>query len=83
MKLFIDSLDNFILVIPNRGNYSDNKKEYMKDILSEISMVDYYLERCLKKKYITQREVNKKTTELLKITKMVYGWIRENESRSK
>ena len=104
MKLFIDSLDNFILVIPNRDrilkdriynssynilynlyrcNYSDNKKEYMKDILSEISMVDYYLERCLKKKYITQREVNKKTTELLKITKMVYGWIRENESRSK
>lgn len=104
MKLFINSLDNVILVIPNRDrvlkermfntcydvleilyrcNYSENKNPYMKDILSKINMIDFYLERCLKKKYITVKEVDKKAGELLRITKMVYGWVRENESGSK
>ena len=103
MKLFINSLDNVIIIIPNRDrvlkdrlyntsydileslyrcNYSDNKKAYMKDILSSISMLDFYLERCYKNKYITKKMVDGKTNELLKITKMIYGWIR-SESRSK
>ena len=103
MKLFINSLDNIILVIPNRDrvlkdrlyntsydvleslyrcNYSDNKNLYMKDILSKINMIDFYLERCLKKKYVSKKEVNKKCNDLLIITKMIYGWIK-SESRSK
>ena len=103
MKLFINSLDNIILIIPNRdrvltnriynisydilynlyrSNYSDNKNPYMKDILSSISMLDFYLERCYKNKYINKKMLDSKTNELLKITKMVYGWIR-SESRIK
>lgn len=95
MKLFINSLDDMVSVIPNRDrvlkdkiyntsydilyylnltNYSRNK-EYISIILSNISMLDFYLERCLKKKYITSKVCEKKANELLRITKMVYGWL--------
>lgn len=95
MKLFINSLDDMVGVIPNRDrvlktrlyntsydilyylnltNYSRNK-EYISIILTNISMLDFYLERCLKKKYITSKVCEKKANELLRITKMVYGWL--------
>ena len=95
MKLFINSLDDMVSVIPNRDqiiktkiydtsydilyylnltNYSRNK-EYISIILTNISMLDFYLERCLKKKYITSKVCEKKANELLRMTKMVYGWL--------
>lgn len=95
MKLFINSLDDMVSVIPNRDriiktkiydtsydilyylnltNYNRNK-EYISIILTNISMLDFYLERCLKKKYITSKVCEKKANELLRITKMVYGWL--------
>ena len=98
MKLFINSLDDLIAVIPNRdrilkdrlyntcydilyylnlANAGENRKEYGKLILANISMLDFYLERCLKNKYITSRLCQRKSGELLKITKMVYGWLRD------
>ena len=72
-RLYNTSYD--ILYYLNLANY-DNKKEYSKIILSNISMLDFYLERCLKNKYITSRVCEKKCNELLRITKMVYGWIK-------
>lgn len=95
MKLFINSLDDMVSVIPNRDrvlkekiyntsydilyylnltNYNRNK-EYISIILTNISMLDFYLERCLKKKYITSKVCEKKANELLRITKMLYGWL--------
>lgn len=100
MKLFINSLDDMVSVIPNRDrvlkdriyntsydvlyylyltNSCDNKKEYGSIILSNISMLDFYLERCLKNKYITSKVCEMKCKELLRITKMIYGWLK-NES---
>lgn len=70
-----------ILYLVYRCNYnSDNKKEYYKDILSNISMLDFYLERCLKNKYINSKIYEKLSNNLLRITKMIYGWIK-NESK--
>ena len=76
-KIYNTSYD--ILYYLNLANYSNNK-EYINFILTNISMLDFYLERCLKKKYITSRACEKKARELLKITKMVYGWM-NNESK--
>lgn len=98
MKLFINSLDDMVSVIPNRdriikdrlyntsydilyylnlANYGNNKKEYDGIIFSNISMLDFYLERCLKNKYINSKMCERKSNELLKITKMIYGWLKK------
>lgn len=79
-KLIKDRLYNTsyeVLYLVYRCNYNSNKKEeYYKDILSNISMLDFYLERCLKNKYISSRSCEKLSKDLLKITKMTYGWIK-------
>jgi len=64
-----------ILYYLNMANNS-NKKEYGNIILSNISMVDFYLERCLKNKYTSVKNCEKKSNELIRITKMIYGWIK-------
>ena len=70
-----------ILYLVYKCNYnSNNKKEYYKDILSNISMLDFYLERCLKNKYMNTKTCEKLSNSLLRITKMIYGWIK-NESK--
>ena len=98
IKLFIYSIDNIVINIPNkdrvikerlyntsydilylvyRCNYkSENKNEYYKDILSNISMLDFYLERCQKNKYINNKVCEKLSNNLLIIMKMIYGWIK-------
>ena len=73
-RLYNTSYD--ILYYLNLANYSNNKKEYGSIILTNISMIDFYLERCLKNKYITSRLCEKKSNELIRITKMVYGWLK-------
>lgn len=84
-KILKDGLYNdsyMILYLVYRCNYnSNNKREYYKDILSNISMLDFYLERCLNNKYINSRTCEKLSNELLRITKMIYGWVK-SESRS-
>ena len=79
-KIIKDRLYNTsynILYLVYRCNYnSENKKEYYKDILSNISMIDFYIERCLKNKYINNKVCEKISKDLPKITKMIYGWIK-------
>ena len=83
-KLIKDRLYNTsydVLYLVYRCNYNNNNKEEdYKDMLSKISMLDFYLERCLKNKYISSKSCEKLSKDLLKITKMIYGWI-NNASR--
>ena len=70
-----------ILYLVYRCNYnSDNKKEYYKDILSNISMLDFYLERCLKNKYINSKICEKLSNNLLRKNKIIYNRIK-NENK--
>ena len=49
-------------------------------LLSKISMLDFYLERSYLNKYISEKVFQNKCNQLNRITKMIYGWIKENES---
>lgn len=51
-----------------------NDKSYIDIILSKISILDFYLEKSYKKKYINKKLLERKIYELTIITKMIYGW---------
>lgn len=51
-----------------------NNNEYIDIILSKISMLDFYLEKSYKRKYINKKVIERKVYELTLITKMIYGW---------
>ncbi len=78
-RLFNDSLD--ILYLIYKANYSKDRKNIQIKILSKISMLDFYLERSLKNKYISEKQCLKKSNQLFTITKMVHGWIKSDKSK--
>ena len=78
-RLFNDSLD--ILYLIYKANYSKDRLNIQIEILSKISMLDFYLERSLKNKYISEKQCLKKSNQLLTITKMVHGWIKSDKSK--
>lgn len=42
--------------------------------MSKISAMDFYIEICFDKSYISENIFNKITKDLLKLYKMIYGW---------
>ena len=76
-RLYNDSLD--ILYLIYLANNSKDRKNIQIKILSKISMLDFYLERSLKNKYISEKVCQKKCNELLTITKLVLGWIKSDK----
>lgn len=74
-RLHSDSLDILEFIYQaNIEENPENKKHYQNKILSKISMLDFYLEKSYKKKYISEKMCQKKSNELMKISKMVYQW---------
>ena len=60
-------------------NLITDKSDYQYQIISKLSMLDFYFEEALKKNYISERQCKNKCNELLAITKMVYGWIKNGK----
>lgn len=60
-------------------NFLENKKDNQMKILSKINMLDFYLERSYKLKYISEKQCLNKSNELLNITKMIYSWIKNDK----
>ena len=58
-----------------------NNNDYIDIILSKISMLDFYLEKSYKRKYINKKLLEKKVYELTTITKMIYGWKKYDRNR--
>ena len=65
-------LDNVI-----KANYEsdkEKKKDYQIIALAKVNLLDFFLERAYKLKYISEKQLNKKSNELVKINKMLYAW---------
>ena len=68
----------------NEVNDFNTKKNIQIQILSKLNMLDFYLERAYKKKYISEKQCLVKSNELANISKMIYGWIKnDRECNSK
>ena len=48
-------------------------------LLSKVGMLNFYIERYHKLKYISKKQVFYNAKTLEEITKVIYGWIRSND----
>ena len=74
-KLLSDSFDVLELIYIANGNKS---KDVKLNILSKLSMLDFYLEYLYKKSKISDKVLKRECNLLSNITKMMYGWLKEN-----
>jgi hypothetical protein len=61
------------------ANNKDDREDLQKQIMSKISMLDFYLEYSFNKKYISVKQAEKKSNELNVIEKLLYGWIKSGK----
>lgn len=75
--IYKDALKVLELVyVANEIDNREEKKNVQIEILGKINMLDFYLERAYKRKYINEKQCLAKSNELEQITKMVYKWIK-------
>lgn len=63
-----------LIIMANYEANKDVKHNYQIKAIAKINKIDFYLERAYKLKYISEKQVINKSTELLKINKMLYKW---------
>ena len=62
-----------------KANYSKDyqeRREYQKEILVLLNMLDFYIERGFKHKYLSENGLKKNSNKLIELNKMMYGWIK-------
>ncbi len=78
--IYKDALDLLELVaMANYETLIDKKHNYQIAALAKINRIDFYLERAYKLKYISERQCIGKSNQLLKISKMIYVWCRNEK----
>lgn len=76
-KEAIALLENVYLA--NNAFDKNKKLEYQVVVLSKINILDFYIERAYKMKYISEKQCLKKMYDLDLISKMVFGWIKNEK----
>ncbi len=74
-------LDDILFLIYLINNHKDkNVKINLKYVLlSKVNMLNFYIERYHKLKYISKKQVFQNATKIEEITKVIYGWIKSND----
>ena len=70
-------LDNVV-----KANYEvdkEKKKDFQIEALAKVNMLDFCIERAYKLKYISEKQAMSKSSELLKINKMLYSWCKNEK----
>ena len=78
-KNYIYEVGLDILYLILKANYSrdySERKEYQKEILVLLSVLDFYIERGFNHKYLSENQLKKNSNKLIELTKMMYGWIK-------
>ncbi len=78
--IYKDALKILELVyVANDTSELEEKRKIQVEILGKINMLDFYLERAYKRKYINEKQCMSKSNELEQISKMVYKWIKSEK----
>ncbi len=81
--IYKDALKVLELVyVANEIDDKEKKKDFQIEILSKLNMLDFYLERAYKKRYINEKQCMAKSNELEQISRMVYKWIKNSLNES-
>lgn len=67
------------IYLANTYDNIEEKNRIKHEVVAQISMLDFYLERAYKKKYISEKQCMTKSRELETITKMIYKWIKNDK----
>lgn len=57
-------------------NLIDNKECNQKKIIAKLNVLDFCFEKSFKNKYLSEKQFNKVVNDLTKISKMVFGWMK-------
>ena len=60
------------------ANYLDinDRKDIQRKIISKVNIIDFYLELSYKKHIISERQLNKLSSRLLTINKLINSWVK-------
>ena len=68
-----------LIYIANNYEEGEKRRDIQIQIVAKINMLDFYLERAYKKRYISEKQCISKSNELEVITKMIYKWIQNGK----
>ncbi len=75
--IYKDALNVLELVyLANEIKDIKEKIRIQKNIIVKLNMLDFYMERAYKKKYISEKQCLNKTNEISIINRMIYKWIK-------
>ena len=78
MRAYLDEILYLVYLINNHRD--KNIKINLKYVLlSKVGMLNFYIERYHKLKYISKKQVFYNAKKIEEITKVIYGWIRSND----
>ncbi len=63
----------------NLANIKNDKLNYQQELIVKLSLLDFYFEIALKKHYLSIKQCEKICNKLSVISKMVYGWIKNEK----
>lgn len=78
MRAYLDEILYLVYLINNHRD--KNIKINLKYVLlAKVNMLNFYIERYYKLKYISKKQVFQNAKKIEEITKVIYGWIKSND----
>ncbi len=68
-----------VLELIHTANVVEEKKEYQKQIIAKLAVLDFYIERLKHNKYISESYAKELSLKLNELVSMIYGWIKSTK----
>lgn len=69
----------YLIYLANNIRDKDVRLNYKYELLAKVNMLNFYIERYYKLKYISKKQIYNNSLKIEEITKIIYGWINKND----